>query len=250
MSDNKDNLNKLNSNRLKSNSDESKKDKLYSEAIDAIPEFVFDKKVEAVFDDMIQRSVPGYRLLISMVALLAQRYCQANTLVYDLGCSTGANIIALASALESNLTCEIVAIDNAQAMLEQARKNYDNAALATNIIWQCEDVCNSSVNNASLVIMNYTLQFVPQSQRDDLIGGIAQGLIAGGAMLLSEKICYQSADLDIEMNELYHSFKSANGYSNLEIAQKRTALENVLVRETIDTHVSRLRSAGFTKVLP
>ena len=233
------------------------KDKLYSQSMDSIPDFIFDQKVVSVFDDMIQRSVPGYRMLISMVALLAQRYCQAGSTLFDLGCSTGANVIAVASALsklnntdESAKACHIVAIDNSQAMLTQARKNYEKIWSTTNVSWRCEDICVSKVINASLVIMNYTLQFIPVSQRDTLIAKIAEGMLVGGAMLLSEKISFPSQDVDEEMNELYHSFKSANCYSDLEISQKRTALENVLVRETIDTHMHRLQAAGFSNVMP
>lgn len=235
------------------------KDKLYAESMGSIPEFIFDQKVVSVFDDMIQRSVPGYRMLISMVALLAQRYYQSGSSVFDLGCSTGANVVAVASALkstqlndteETDKAYNIIAIDNSQAMLAQARKNYEKAFSANNVSWRCEDICTSKVTNASLVIMNYTLQFIPVSQRDALITKIADGIIDGGALLLSEKISYSAQNLDDEMNELYHSFKSANGYSDLEISQKRTALENVLVRETIETHMHRLESAGFSSLVP
>jgi len=227
------------------------KDALYSKPMDEIPEFVFDKKVVAVFDDMIQRSVPGYRMLVSMVSIIAQKHCKANTRVYDLGCSTGANVIAIASALQHSLaSSEIIAVDNSQAMLDQAQNNYTTLELLSSVSWRCEDICATDIQRASMVIMNYTLQFIPLANRDVLIKKIAEGMLAGGAMLLSEKICYDSRLLDDEMNDLYHEFKRNNGYSDLEISQKRSALENVLVRETINTHIERLQAAGFSSVTP
>jgi len=218
--------------------------------MDSIPEFIFDEKVVAVFDDMIQRSVPGYRMLVSMVAILAQRYCMSDSQVYDLGCSTGVNVVALASALQKcSLGCNIIAVDNSEAMLEQAASNLSDAGLSTRVSWQNEDICRIEVSNASLVIMNYTLQFIPLAARNELISMIANGMLTGGALLLSEKIRYDSEAIDSEMNKLYHSFKSANGYSDLEISQKRTALENVLVRESFDVHMQRLQSS-FATVVP
>jgi len=227
-----------------------KKDLLYSESMESIPEFIFDKKVVEIFDDMIQRSVPGYRMLISMVALVAQRYCQPSSKVYDLGCSTGANVLAVAGALKGvDLKCDIVAVDNSEAMLEQAELNLKNSRIGTKVFWENVDICDITINNASLVIMNYTLQFIPVAARDTLIAKIAKGLLGSGVLLLSEKICFDSDVIDSEMNELYHSFKSANGYSDLEISQKRSALENVLVRESIAKHTQRLQ-AYFSTVLP
>ncbi|VAW77271.1 tRNA (cmo5U34)-methyltransferase [hydrothermal vent metagenome] len=224
-----------------------KKDSLYSEAMDSIPEFIFDQKVVAVFDDMIQRSVPGYRMLVSMVALLAQRYCQDNSQIYDLGCSTGVNVVALASALHnSEINGNIIAVDNSSPMLTQAQSNLQETGLNPNVSWVNEDICNIAINSASLVIMNYTLQFIPLPLRHELISKISNGMLAGGALLLSEKICFESTIIDSEMNELYHSFKRANGYSALEISQKRTALEDVLVRESVGVHLQRLQDSFST----
>ncbi len=227
-----------------------KKDLLYSASMDSIPEFIFDKNVVEVFDDMIQRSVPGYRMLISMVAIVAQRYCQPSTKIYDLGCSTGASVLAIAGALKGvDSNCSIVAVDNSEAMLAQAAKNLQNSGLDIKVSWEKRDICDAPISDASLVIMNYTLQFIPLAKRDTLIAKIAKGMIVSGALLLSEKICFDSDIIDSEMNELYHSFKGANGYSDLEISQKRTALENVLVQESIATHLQRLQSY-FPTVLP
>ena len=47
------------------------------------------------------------------------------------------------------------------------------------------------------------------------------------------------------MTDLHHEFKRAQGYSDLEIAQKRASLENVLVPNTVDQHIERLLAAGF-----
>jgi tRNA (cmo5U34)-methyltransferase len=48
--------------------------------------------------------------------------------------------------------------------------------------------------------------------------------------------------------DLYHDYKAAQGYSHLEIAQKREALENVLVPYRAAENVEMLRRSGFAEV--
>ena len=110
----------------------------------------------------------------------------------------------------------------------------------------CEaDIRDVEVAGASFSVLNFTLQFIPCETRLELLRRIAQGTADGGALVLSEKICFADAAQQRLMTELHHCFKRANGYSDLEIAQKRTALENMMVPETLETHLGRLRAAGF-----
>jgi len=65
-------------------------------------------------------------------------------------------------------------------------------------------------------------------------------------MILSEKICFEDSRLEELQTHMYYNFKRLNGYSELEISQKRTALENVLIPDTINAHHQRMKQAGFS----
>jgi len=95
-------------------------------------------------------------------------------------------------------------------------------------------------------VLNFTLQFIDRDLRDTVVQAIYDGLRPGGIMVLSEKVCFEDEHLDQLNIDLHHNFKRARGYSELEIAQKRTALENVLLPETLSQHKQRISRAGFS----
>ncbi len=223
------------------------KDNLYSQPREAITDFVFDESVVRVFSDMISRSVPGYSTILSMIPVLARKYVQDDSNCYDLGCSLGASTLAMRHSINAN-NVRIISIDNSQAMIDQCRNYIDQDHGAVPVDLLCSDIKDVELNNASIVVMNFTLQFIKQDERLALIKKIYDSLIPGGAFLLSEKIVFENADQQDWMTDLHHDFKKANGYSDLEISQKRSALENVLVGESIDQHHNRLHQAGFNKV--
>jgi tRNA (cmo5U34)-methyltransferase len=224
-------------------------DRLYSRPLKKVADFVFDESVARVFPDMIERSVPGYAALLPMIGMLAERYMQPGARCYDLGCSLGAVSLAVMRFLKSsdrNLRdCRIVAIDNSPAMVEQCRKNLYYPGLDTPVDVVCVDIQAADIEDAAVAVLNFTLQFIEPERRDALIGTIFSGLRPGGALILSEKITSEPL-----LQELHLDFKKANGYSELEIAQKRAALEKVLIPESLDAHMRRLRSAGFARVAP
>jgi len=208
-------------------------------------DFVFDDKVAAVFTDMINRSVPGYGTILSMIGVLAARYCTPGSHVYDLGCSLGGASLAMAHQI-SHRDYVLFAIDNSAAMTERLQGMLtlpDNAGLPIAVL--CEDICQTPISQASVVVLNFTLQFIDPARRRALIQKIADGMQPGGILILSEKIRFPAEDLNELFIDLYHQFKQVQGYSALEVAQKRAALENVLIPETIDAHMARLSDAGF-----
>jgi len=231
------------------------RDSLFSSPLGDIDRFKFDKKVVDVFPDMLKRSVPGYQAIISQSGLLAARFVQDNTNIYDLGSSLGATTLSMRQAvLDARNTqddrghgCVIHAIDNSQPMLDKASTLID-AQVNHDILpvqMHCEDIQQTTMHNASVVAMNFTLQFIDPTDRDALMQKVADALQPGGVFILSEKVTFDDpvlSDLHIDM---YHNFKSANGYSDLEISQKRTALENVLIPDTLEKHAERLTKAGF-----
>lgn len=223
------------------------RDNLFAEKL--LPgDFVFDDKVAAVFDDMINRSVPGYSTIVAMIGVLAERYCQAGSNVYDLGCSLGGATLAVAHRV-TDIPYQLIAIDNSEAMISRLQSRIAPMQFAnTAIECRCEDILQSNLTNASVVILNFTLQFIPLAQRTALIQRIYDGMHAGGILIVSEKIQFPDPTLNNLFIDLYHSFKENMGYSKLEISQKRAALEKVLLPETIDQHQQRFTNAGFQSV--
>lgn len=214
----------------------------------SVGDFVFDAAVAKVFPDMISRSVPGYAAILNMVELLTGLHAQANTRLYDLGCSLGAASIAMARGLHQQ-GCRIIAVDNAPAMLEKAREH--SAHLGGGAIeFQLADLREVDIANASMVVLNFTLQFLPLAQRAGLLQRIRDGLRPGGVLILSEKIAGANPDEDAALVAMHHAFKRQQGYSDLEISQKRAALEKVLLPETLETHLQRLAKTGFQQAHP
>lgn len=223
-------------------------DKIFSQPLAEMVDFRFDDRVAAVFPDMIQRSVPGYATLITQIGLLSGHYAQPGSVCYDLGCSLGAVSLAMQQNIDQP-DIEIMAVDNAPAMIERARPIFANQpADRVPVSLHCADILDMPVRQASVVVMNFTLQFIARPERDALIRKIYQGLLPGGVLLLSEKLQFKPDTVNHVLIEGHHQFKRANGYSELEISQKRSALENVLVPETRDTHIERLQQAGFSAV--
>jgi len=223
---------------------ENHRDNIYRNPEQPIAEFVFDRQVARVFPDMISRSVPGYATVVNMTGVLAGEYVQPGSLCYDLGCSLGASSLALDQGISAP-KCRIVAVDNSPDMLERAKKQTAQLTLHTPIEWRCADALDVQIENASMVILNFTLQFIPLHTRLKLLTNIRQGLRPGGLLVLSEKITFQDPEQERLQIEMHHAFKRANGYNDLEISRKRSALEQVLIPETLETHRTRLAEAGF-----
>ena len=228
-------------------SEQSQKDNLFARPIGDLAGFVFDDKVVSVFPDMIKRSVPGYETIITMTGTLAEKYVQENSYCYDLGSSLGASTLAIARNTE-NRARTLIAVDNSPAMINQCQHMLAQQGLTDSITLICEDIVNVTISNASMVVLNFTLQFIPLQHREGLVRRIYEGLNPGGILVLSEKVGFADDHLNDLMVELHHNFKRANGYSELEISQKRSALENVLIPETLGLHRQRLTEAGFTSV--
>lgn len=228
------------------------KDTLFANSLDTIARFQFDEQVVNVFPDMIQRSVPGYEAIIKMIGEISGRYAQDGSQCYDLGCSLGAASLAMQQSITAK-DCRIIGVDNSQAMIDrlseglnQSSNSENNALHKTPIELQLGNIQDCDMQNASIVVLNFTLQFIPLNDRDTLIKKIYNALRPNGILILSEKVCFEDEKHQELMIELHHNFKRANGYSDLEIAQKRSAIENVLIPETLAAHRQRFQSAGFS----
>lgn len=225
---------------------QSSKDSLYANPLGEINAFQFDEMVVNVFPDMVRRSVPGYGAMISAIGLLADRFCQDNGVCYDLGCSLGAAALSMRERISAR-NCRIIAVDNSQAMVDRFRQNIpSNSGPSLEVL--CRDIRETEISNASVVVLNFTLQFIPLADRSELLSRIHAGLRPGGILILSEKLAFEDPRQQELQTDLHHLFKKAQGYSDLEISQKRSALENVLTPETFVTHRHRLLACGFSSV--
>ncbi|MDQ7005040.1 MAG: carboxy-S-adenosyl-L-methionine synthase CmoA [Ghiorsea sp.] len=218
----------------------SKKDTLFT-AKDGLP-FAFDADVSKVFEDMIQRSVPGYGLTLQMITMIAGLYTQDKSKLYDLGCSLGASTLALAHGVKVE-GCEIIGVDNSQAMLEKCANNVSQSPVP--ILLKQDDIQNINIKDASVVVLNFTLQFIAKEERLALLQRIYAGMRQGGVLILSEKVSFSDEFEQDKHIILHESFKKSQGYSELEVSRKRQSLENVLIPESISAHHARLQASGF-----
>ena len=212
--------------------------------------FRFDDRVAAVFPDMLRRSIPGYAASIEAIGSLAARYVTQGTQAYDLGCSLGAATLAMRQGIRAP-DCRIIAVDVAPAMVSRCREvvaedaRRSDRGPAVDVIEG--DVRDIPIDNASMVVLNYTLQFLDPDDRAPIIGRIHAGMHPGGILVLSEKVVDEDPEMEALLVDLHHEHKRRHDYSALEISRKRAALENVLIPESIAAHKRRLADAGFTR---
>jgi tRNA (cmo5U34)-methyltransferase len=222
-------------------------DKIYAKPLDKLNDFRFDEQVANVFPDMIKRSVPGYSHVVGVIGILAEQYAQPNSNIYDLGCSLGAATVSMRHRVHAP-GIEIIAVDNSQSMLNRSADYLDSEDSPIPVKTVCADITSLQLKHASFVVLNFTLQFIAPEKRLDTLRRIYDGMLPGGALVLSEKLSFDDRQQEKLLSEHHHDFKRANGYSDLEISQKRLSLERVLLPETAETHHSRLNKAGFSHV--
>ncbi len=228
----------------------SNKDQLF-QTRDAKPgSFEFDPHVANVFADMIARSVPGYQQILHMLPTLTRQFSQPNAHYYDLGCSLGAGLLAMHQGL-IGAQAKLIGIDNSEAMLAEAAENISPAIIkGAQIELTNGDIRQYSYKNSAMILMNFTLQFIPLEDRNELIQTLYNSLLPGAVLVLSEKIRFQDTRTQTMFTQLHHQFKADQGYSQLEISRKRDAIDNVLIPESLEAHCDRLKTCGFNTVSP
>lgn len=220
------------------------RDQIYSASQQQVKDFTFDNTVVEVFPDMIQRSVPGYSTIISTISKLTERFHQADSNLYDLGCSLGAATLSMRKAVTKD-NCKVFGIDNSQAMVDKCRLHIKAYKSEVPVEIALADITQYPIEDASVVVMNFTLQFIPPEQREALLTKINNALKPGGVLILSEKLKWSNEKVNEVINDLHLDFKRANGYSELEISQKRSAIENVMKIDSEQSHLARLQQVGF-----
>jgi len=210
-------------------------------------DFVFTDQVAEVFDDMLDRSIPCYRQVIAMIAQLLEKYLKSGDTVYDLGCSTGTTLLALASRLAPK-EIDFVGVDSSPAMIRKAATKAAKHSRPVVLRFVEKDILELAIKDAGAILLNYTLQFIRPVRRQEFLRQIYGFLRPGGVLIVSEKVICSDPRLNREFIRLYHQYKKERGYSDLEIARKREALENVLIPFTGRENENLLRNAGFKSV--
>jgi tRNA (cmo5U34)-methyltransferase len=221
------------------------KDRLFFEKRGEISDFDFGKDTAVVFDDMLDRSVPFYTEVQRMIGEIASDYAVDGSQLYDLGCSTANAFIQMDPILPKGV--RYVGIDFSNEMLDRAREKIKEHDIERDCELICADLNDGiAVTNASIVILNLTLQFVRPVRRQSLMSNIAKGMIPGGCLLVIEKVLSKDPKINRSFIKFYYDFKQRNGYSQLEIAQKREALENVLIPYRLEENFELFLSSGFS----
>jgi tRNA (cmo5U34)-methyltransferase len=219
------------------------RDVVFREEHPEIAEFAFDEKISAVFSDMLKRSVPGYGTIVSLIAVLAKKYAVENTIIYDLGCSLGAVSLAIA---KNTKNCKVFGFDVSGPMIEKAKLLVSKSEKDNRISLFCDDITKIKFEKSSFVVLNLTLQFIDPDERIVLLKNINNCLVKNGVLILTEKT--SDVTQDEFFTNVFYDFKRANGYNETEISRKRNALEKILITDSEEIHIERLKNAGFKKI--
>ena len=226
----------------------SNSDRLYR--VDSVPEdFDFNERVVEVFDDMLDRSIPFYHEVIKATALLLSLHLKTGDTVCDLGCATGTPLLEFTRLLKDE-NFRFIGIDSSPAMIEKARLKTELYSQEESISYYQEDITKLDMPETGAFILNYTLQFIRPLRRQALLKRLYENLKPGGLLILSEKTICSDKRLNRSFIDIYHRFKRKRGYSELEIARKREALENILVPFTVKENQTLLHNTGFAPVTP
>lgn len=221
------------------------KDEVFKDEIEKASDFKFGANVAKVFDDMVNRSVPYYGEIQRMMAELAADHAREETFVYDLGCSTGTTMIGMNTMVDQNI--KFIGIDDSQEMLDKCKSKLMELGFSRPYELRCADLGTGvKIENASVVVLCLTLQFVRPIYRERLLKDIYDGLNPGGVLILVEKILAEESNFNRDFIKYYYNYKRRNNYSELEISQKREALENVLVPYKLTENITLLRDQGFS----
>ena len=211
-------------------------------------DWIFDKRVAAVFDDMVRRSVPFYHETQQMGIDIAKRFVQPDTELIDLGCSTATLLINAQNVIDTK-SVKYIGIDNSKSMLEEAKRKTKEAGLANKMSFLEADMEEDlPFSHASVVFMNYTLQFIRPLHRERLLLGIRERMCTGGCMIVLEKVLSEHSIFNRMYIEIYHEFKRNAGYNDEEISRKRESLENIMVPFRVNENIELMSRAGFGTV--
>lgn len=209
--------------------------------------WVFNEEIIDIFPEMLERSIPGYSIIIYIITMLLNYFVTDDTYIYDMGCSLGEVTLSINKKIKAR-NCEIIAIDKSEAMINSFKKKLVGLKLNAKINIIEDNICNIPIKNASMVILNFTLQFLSLHEQKNILQSIYTGLNSGGVLILSEKFKFSNRFFNKIICNLHHDFKKNNGYSEKEILEKKSMLKKVMLIDTIENHKKKLIEIGFNHI--
>ncbi len=224
---------------------ENPTDEFFKDEIKKVSDFKFSNKVAKVFDDMVSRSVPFYSEIQRMISEIAADHIQPGTNVYDLGCSTGTTMIGMDTMIPDDV--KFIGLDDSKEMLQKCDQKLKEAGFKRPYdLIEANMQEGFKIENASVAVLCLTLQFIRPISREKVLKTIYDGLQPGGVLILAEKILAEESQFNRNFIKYYYNMKRRNNYSEMEISQKREALENVLIPYKLSENILMLRDAGFS----
>ena len=204
----------------------------------------FSGDVSKNFEEHINRSVPYYQDGHKLIESLSDFFVKDDSLIYELGSSTGKLSFNLAKRHELK-GAWFKAIEIEEDMVKEAKKRYKSK----NLEFICDDVITLDYEKADMFISYYTVQFIHPKFRQDLIDRVYESLNWGGAFVMFEKVRANDARFQDIITTLYSDFKLENGFSADEIIAKQRSLKGVLEPFSSNANVDMLKRAGFVDII-
>jgi phosphoglycolate phosphatase-like HAD superfamily hydrolase len=137
----------------------------------------FDQEVTAVFDDMLQRSIPQYNAMRMVTFEVGRRFVQPDTAIIDMGCSRGQALLPFVSSFGA--ANDYIGLEISEPMIEAARQNFNYHPHGNRVTIQSADLRHEFPGvTSSLVLSVLTLQFTPIEYRQQIIrrvfGGVSE----------------------------------------------------------------------------
>ena len=205
----------------------------------------FDEEVTSVFDDMLERSIPDYHNMRELVHKLTKKYAKPNTVILDLGCSTGGAIKKAISELPDNF---FIGIEVSEPMRQKAKEIFEGIDRVTILNHDLRNGLPKIGEKVSVILSVLTIQFTPIEYRLNIIKDVYKTLSNGGVFIFVEKVLGETSEIDNTLVELYYNLKGENGYTHEKIQKKRKSLEGVLVPVTSSWNIELLRKSGFQNI--
>jgi len=202
--------------------------------------------ISGEFDDHIQKSIPLYRQGHELVCHYSDFFLKPDSIVYDIGCSTGQFLAKLARRHAQKGELRLIGIDTVADMIGYASHL---SAPDPRLSFVLGNALDMQFDHADMIVANYTIQFLPPRVRQTLIDTLYTSLNWGGAFFMFEKVRAPDSRFQDYANQIYIEFKLDNGFSEAEIINKARSIKGVMEPFSSQGNIDMLRRAGFTDIV-
>lgn len=198
------------------------------------------------FDEHIRKSIPLYNQGHELICHYSDFFLKPDSVIYDIGCSTGKFLEKLAHHHEHKRNLEMIGIDTVQDMIDFASRRFIDDDRLSFVVGNALDL---DMKKSDMVVANYTIQFLPPRVRQTLLDAIYQSLNWGGAFFMFEKVRATDSRFQDYANQVYTEFKLKNGFSEAEIINKTRSIKGVMEPFSTEGNIDMLRRSGFSDII-